>query len=47
MVIQKNLHRIPELKTPSQSEIEAISTGTLTKVVNSFAFHFYKVCDHM
>jgi hypothetical protein len=42
-MIQKNLHRILELKTASQSEIEAISTGTLIKVLNNFALHLYKV----
>jgi hypothetical protein len=42
-LLQKNLHTIPELETAIQSEIEALSTETLTKVPNIFVLPLHKV----
>jgi hypothetical protein len=41
-VFQKNPHAIPKLKTAIQSEIEAVSTSTSTKVLNNFVLRLRK-----
>jgi hypothetical protein len=44
-VFQKNPYKILELKTAMQSEIEAISTETITKVLNNFVLQLHEVYD--
>jgi hypothetical protein len=44
-LLQKNLSTSLELKTATQSETEAISTETLTKVLSNFVLRLHKVCE--
>jgi hypothetical protein len=45
MVCENNLCTILELETAIQSEIEAMSSGILTKLLNNFVLTLFKIQD--
>jgi hypothetical protein len=44
-MFQKNLHTIPKLKSTTQSQTEAMSAETETKVLNNSVLNLHKVHD--